>query len=342
MHGDIRVARLNGTEEIGLEQTPISEPESKEVQIKVQYCGICGTDLHAYLGKHPFINPPVIPGHEFVGKIETIGDEVMNESLSPGDFVTMEPSITCGVCSQCRSGKYHICQELKVFGCQMDGALAEYVNVPAEKVVKIPPELGIEGVMVEPAAVGVHAVGKTPIVNSKVLVVGAGPIGLLTAQAANFFGANTVAVSDLRQDRLNMAQQLGIDSQILVEENNSEGTGQSKTGDAFDLVFECSGTRGGINSAIDQVKKGGQIVLIGVFEGRVHAQLNLVQDRELNLTGSIMYRRPDFLLASELIYQGKIEAKPLLTDQFPLEKTEEAFQKLIGARSEALKGVITL
>jgi len=212
--------KLTLPENLSIEEVPKPQPKGKEVLIKVRNCGICGSDIHAYFGKHPFISTPIVLGHEFSGDVEEVGSRVKN--IKVGERVTVEPSLVCGKCYQCQEGRYNICQSLKVIGCQAPGALAQYITVPAEKVIPVPESVSYEkAAMIEPTAVGFHSVRRSHLKKGdNVLILGAGPIGILTLQAVRAGGAGKIIITDLNDCRLNMAKRLGADYPLNPAKEN--------------------------------------------------------------------------------------------------------------------------
>jgi L-iditol 2-dehydrogenase len=314
-----------------VEDADIPVPEPGQVRIAVKVCGICGSDVHAFLGEHPFINPPIVVGHEFSGVIDALGEGV--NDFAVGDRVTVEPSLVCGECEMCLGGKYNICESLRVLGCQATGGMADYITVPVEKVISIPDEMDFEdGAMVEPAAVGVHAVRRADLSRvQRALVIGAGPIGLLTFQAAKALGIPTVIVTDVVDFKLEKARQLGATHAINVKRESLSDflTAQYGKPNSIDLVLECVGSEATLYQAIEAVKKGGQIVIVGV-------------PTELELLGTIMYRRPDFEEARDFMVAGKIQTKPLVTARFPMQQVDEAINDLVTKPAENIKTLISI
>ena len=334
-------ARVLGPRKIIVEDVPVPKVSQSEVLIKVEYCGICGSDIHAFLGKHPFIKPPITPGHEFSGTVVEVGEDV--KSISVGDRVTVIPQLTCGKCYNCRIGRYNICRNLKVIGCQVDGAMAEFFSVDEKLVFKLPDEISLkEAALIEPAAVAVHAVRLSDVrLGDNVVVLGAGPIGLLTLQCAKLSGAKKVVVTDLIDFRLKLAEKLGADYVVNVAETDLEKFVEEELGvDSVDLVFECVGVEATINQAIDVVRKGGQVVVVGVFSGKTPVKIHLVQDREIVLKGSLMYLREDFQRAIDLIASKKLQVSPLITHVVPLSRVEEAYRIAVEKKTEAVKVLV--
>ena len=310
-------------------------PKGDQVLIQVKCCGICGSDIHSYEGKHPFVKPPIVLGHEFAGVIADIGNEV--EGFEIGDKVTVEPNLPCGNCYNCRHGKPNICNKLKVIGnIGYNGAFAEYISVPAEKVIKLPEGLSFEqGAFVEPTAVGVHAIRKAgQRVGDKILILGAGPIGLLLLQAAKCAGAARVVITDLFERKLEIARKLGAD--LIFSPNRGDLAEFIKTWieeEAIDLIYDCVANERTLNQAIKVARRGTKIIIVGVPTEKICVDLSLVQDGEISLEGSLMYTHDDFLTALELIREGKIEISPLITHRFRFEEIEDAFNLAVASEN---------
>lgn len=206
--------------EIIFKEVPVPHLEEGQVMVKIRNIGICGSDIHVYHGKHPFTSYPVTQGHEVSGEITEIGAGV--EGFRIGQKVTIEPQVCCGKCYPCRHGKYNLCEELKVMGFQTTGTASEYFAVDASKVTPIPEEMSFEeGAMIEPLAVAVHGVKQVgDVTGMNIVVIGAGPIGNLVAQAAKGMGAAKVMVTDVSDLRLEKAKECGVD--ICVNTMNKD------------------------------------------------------------------------------------------------------------------------
>ncbi len=325
---------------------PIPGPE--EILIQIKRIGICGSDIHVYHGLHPYTGYPVVQGHEVAGVVAETGDSV--HGFEPGDPVTFMPQITCGRCYPCRHGQYHICDSLKVMGFQASGAAQEYFAVPADKVLKIPAKMSLEeGAMIEPTAVALHALGRaclglgSGLEGKKVVALGAGPIGNLVSQSAKALGAEKVLITDLSEFRLRIAKDCGIDFPVNPQNEELEAVIQKKLGEErADLIMECVGSEATISDAVACARKGSTIVIVGVFGKKPIVDLGLVQDRELNLLGTLMYQRKDYEKAIELIAAGKIHLKELITDTFPFEEYRKAYQHIEQAGDKAIKVMISL
>ncbi|MGC9399492.1 MAG: zinc-dependent alcohol dehydrogenase [Anaerolineae bacterium] len=336
----MRQVELHAPEEIRLIETPRPQPGPQEVLIAVAEVGICGSDLHAYHGKHPFITLPVVPGHEFAGLVAEVGAEVTD--FAPGDRVTVEPSLVCGECYNCRHGRYNICSNLRVIGCQTPGAMAETIAVPTEKVLRLPDGVSwVQGALAEPLAVGVRAARRAEFEpGANVMILGGGTIGLMTLQAAKALGAGTVMVSELLPERLALAKELGADVLVNPGETDLLDAVEETFGERrADVIIECVGIGATVREAIRVARKGTRIVIAGVFEQDISVSMGLVQDHELELIGTLMYVDDDFPTALRLLAEGQARAEPLVSHRFPLEEAAEAFA-VADERQGALKVLI--
>lgn len=322
----------------------VSVPEITETQvlIRVHAIGICGSDIHAYYGKHPFITCPIVLGHEATGEVVKTGKKV--ENIKKGDRVVYRPQKTCGECSLCREGRYNICKKLEVWGCQDTGASSDYYAVEKELVYKIPDhtEYG-EGTIIEPLAVGVHAVkrGIGDVKGKKVWVIGAGTIGNMVAQSAKGLGAAAVMITDVSDYKLEMAKKCGIDYPVNIKNKNVEQEMRKQFGeDGADVVYECSANEKALNQALDIVRKGINIVIVGVYGNYAAVDLANVQDREYSLIGTLMYTEEDYLEAIALVRDKKVDLKALISKEFPLEQTAEAYQYIEEHKNDVQKVIL--
>lgn len=320
---------------------PVPQPGPGEVLIRMKRIGVCGSDIHVWHGKHALTPYPVVQGHEVSGVIEKLGAGV--RGFAPGDRVTIQPQVTCGRCYPCTHGAYHICDHLKVMGFQTTGAGSEFFAVEASKVLKLPAGMDFEqGAMVEPLAVGVHALSRsTGIEGKKVLVLGAGPIGNLVAQAAKGSGAAQVMITDLSDYRLGLAGECGIELRVNTGRADLAEAIRNHFGeDKADLILECVGIQATIAQAVDVARKGSDIIVVGVFGDKPVVDLGTVQDRELRLIGTLMYREPDWRRAIELIGAGQVRLAPLITDRFLFADYRKAYEYIDANRDRAMKVMI--
>ena len=294
--------------------------------------GICGSDIHIYRGLSPRTRPPLVLGHEFAGRIHSLGAGVHNFQV--GDRVTAEPGIGCGVCTYCRSGRYNLCPDLYAIGSRRhDGAYADYVRAPASKLLHLPPEVSLaDAAVTELAACAVHAgrIGKIES-GAVVLVIGAGPLGILLAQAAKMAGADAVAVADLVPPRLARACQCGADAVVnTADEDLVAWTVRTYGEGGVACVFDTASTPDTFDLAFRSVRRGGRIVNVGVHTKQVTWQPNILMLTEVELTGTNMYADGDFAAALQAMQTGRLRVGPLITGAYPLSQIEEAFAAVRG------------
>lgn len=329
--------------EIEFNEVPTPQIKDNEVLVKIMKIGVCGSDIHVFHGKHPYTSYPMVQGHELSGIIEKLGSDVTNFAV--GDQVTIQPQVVCGKCYPCTHGDYHICDELAVMGFQTTGTASEYFAVQADKVLKIPENMSLdEGAMVEPMAVAVHALSRGGNVEGKnILVLGAGPIGNLIAQTAKGLGAKRVMITDLSDYRLKLAKECGIDYCINTKNKDlTQAIADNFVENKADLILECVGINPTMEQAITNARKGTDIIVVGVFGDKAMVDLGLVQDRELKLIGTLMYQEKDYIKAIELIEQGKIQLKPLITDYFKFRDYLKAYEYIEKKKDQAMKVIINI
>jgi L-iditol 2-dehydrogenase len=324
--------------EVAIGKIPDIEPAENEVQVDIAFCGICGSDVHAYRGLHPFVPTPAFPGHEGSGYISKLGKGAEAFGLKVGDKVTFEPNLNCGTCHNCRTGRYNICENLKVMGCQMTertkGMMADKFVAPAGKVVRIPPDMSLKkAAMTEPLAVGLHAVRRSGLkVGDHVVILGAGTIGLSVLQFARLAGASVLLVADVFENRLSVAGKLGATHVVDLSKGESVSTYLGRRPavmgfEGVDVVFECVGVEGSLNESVKVCRKGGTIVVLGVF-GKLVNSFNAawVQDREFDIIGSLMYTLRDITDTVEAIHRGTVSVDEMITRVIDLDQGAEAFQ----------------
>jgi len=332
---------LVSPETIAASDVPEPKPDKGQVVVKIVRSGICGSDIHAYYDKHPFISLPVVPGHEFAGTVAEVGEGVTNFAV--GDRVTVMPQLFCGTCRNCKIGRYNICSSLKVIGCQDPGASQEKLAVDAALVLKLPDNMCFDkGAMLEPVAVGVHACQRAGgVKNKRVLVLGAGTIGNLAAQAAKAMGAESVMITDMSNPRLELAKKCGIDHTVNIDSADLASEINKVWGvDGADVIIECVGVGAAIEQAIQVGRKGSDIVVAGVFGDMATVNMGLVQDKELSLIGTLMYVKEDWLDAIKYVNEGTVTVEPLMSKYFPLAELGTAFKYIEQNKDTALKVLI--
>ena len=304
-----------------------------EVLIRVRSCGICGSDVHGYDGSSGRRIPPVIMGHEASGVIAKLGADV--KGFAEGERVTFDSMISCGHCRFCRSGSPNLCDDRMVLGVSCEdytrnGAFAEYVNVPAHIVFQIPDSLSFnEAAMVEPVSVAIHAVSLTPItLGDSALVVGAGMIGLLTVQALRAAGCGRIISTDLADDRLETAKKMGADITLNPKSTNIVEAVREMTGGAgVDIAMEAVGAEVTVATAIDSVRKGGSVTLIGNITPKIGFGLQSVVTREIAVRGSCASSN-DYPACLEMMGRGAMRTADLLSATATLEEGPLMFDRL--------------
>jgi L-iditol 2-dehydrogenase len=318
-------------------------PGDDEVLMQTRRIGVCGSDIHVYHGLHPYTGYPVVQGHEVGGVVAGFGKNVTG--LKVGDKITFMPQVTCGKCYPCTHGMYHICENLKVMGFQTGGAAQEYFALPASNVLKLPASMSLdEAAFIEPIAVTVHALRRGGGVEGKqVVVLGAGPIGNLTAQVARASGAKAVMITDISPYKLEKAQRCGIEFAINpASEDLNDAILRHFGVQKADLMLECVGVEPTITDAIRCARKGSTIVIVGVFGKKPQVDLGLVQDRELSLVGTLMYQREDYERAVELAAERKLRLDAMITHRFPFDHYPDAYHAIEQSKGEYLKVMIEL
>jgi len=330
--------------QIVFEDVALPNIKDDEVLIKVMKIGICGSDIHVYHGKHPYTSYPVIQGHEFSGKVVKTGKKV--KKIKEGDKVVVQPQVVCGECYPCKHGRYNVCDNLKVMGFQTEGAAKEYFKIEESKVLKIPESMNYdEGALVEPLTVACHALRRSGIElkDKNILILGAGTIGNLVAQVAKAKGAAKVMITDISKFRLNLAKECGIDITLDVSKYDLKEEIVKEFGiKKADLILECVGSQVTINDAINNARKGSDIIVVGVYPEEVRVNIGFVQDRELRLIGTLMYKEEDYLDAIDLIANKKIKADKLITDYFEFKDYNLAYEHIEKRKDKAMKVMINL
>lgn len=338
MKAIVKYAKGDGN--IELREMPEPEPHKKEVRIKVESAGICGSDLHIYHGDIQIpMNPPFVIGHEFAGVIDKVGGET--DRWKEGDRVTAENSHTvCGSCRYCRTGNYNLCPDRLATGYAFDGAFARYCVVPEERVHKLPDNIDfISGALSDPVACACHAVlDLTGIrVGETVLITGPGPMGLLCLQLAKSSGTKVIlAGKDKDIKRLELGKKLGADFTVDVDTCNLVEVVKEVThGFGVDVILECSGSAQAARAGFELVRKQGKYTQVGLFSSPIEIDFSQIAYKEIQVTGSFSQKYLAWEEALSLLSQGKIDVKPLITDVMALTDWEEGFRKF--EEGEAIK-----
>jgi (R,R)-butanediol dehydrogenase / meso-butanediol dehydrogenase / diacetyl reductase len=317
-------ARYIGPDRIETERVSLPEIGDEEALIEVEACGFCGSDINIVAGTHPRAKAPLTLGHELSGKIAQIRSAASD--LVVGDRITSYPLISCGHCHACLHGHPHVCRDLRLYGFDLDGGMAQYVKLPIESLIKLPEGMSARvGALIEPLAVAVHGVRRAKLEGVEfAAVLGAGPIGLLTALAAQSYGVPRVMISDVLPSRLELAKTLGLEAYEAGEAVRTfvmDCTHQN----GADLVFECAGHPSSAVEMISLVRPRGTIVNLGVFKRPVPIDMQAINFKEIEILGSRVYERADFEAAIKLAVHLPLER--IVTHAFPLQQVEAAFEQ---------------
>ena len=341
MDGKMIQQLMTSPGEITFREVEIPKTGPDQVLVKIKRIGVCGSDIHVWHGTHPYTSYPVTQGHEVSGQIVSLGEYV--KDLAVGQKVTIEPQVFCGRCHPCLHGKYNLCEKLKVMGFQTTGTAGEYFAVDASKITLLPEELSYsEGAMIEPTAVAVHAAKRFPdLKGANVVVLGCGPIGILVMQAAKALGAAKALVTDISDTRLELAKSLGADFAVnTLKKDFGEAMLEAFGPDKADVIYECAGSDITMEQAIQNARKGSMIVLVAVFGKRASVDLAKLNDSELDLNTSMMYRHEDYVDAIRFVKEGSIQLKPLQSAHFAFQDYAKAYDYIDANRETTMKVLI--
>jgi threonine dehydrogenase-like Zn-dependent dehydrogenase len=334
---------LHGGGDLRSERAPDPAPAPNQAVVKVHACSICGSDLHAFHGKHPRLTFPRVLGHEFAGEIVALGKAV--RGFRVGQRVCCDIDLACGACGPCGEGRGNICEQLKTMGFDCDGAYAEFAAVPDFNLHALPDGVGYDQASaVQVLGISYHAVADRakPRPGERVAVIGAGPIGLGAALIARSLGAE-VTILDVLDYRLELARTLGIPATINANEGDLRERALAATaGRGFDKVIECVGgfQERTVSDAVRMVKRGGQITIVGTFpENRATIPIAYIKDREIDLNFSRGNFRA-FPPCLALIASGKVDPGRYISHRFPLARAEDALKLLEARHVEAHKIVL--
>ncbi|MFD1600844.1 NAD(P)-dependent alcohol dehydrogenase [Halobellus rarus] len=315
-----------------------------EVLVAIRDVGICGSDVHYYehgrIGDY-VVEDPLVLGHESAGDVVEVGDDVTG--LEAGDRVALEPGVPCRRCAHCKRGEYHLCESVEFMATPPhDGAFAEYVAWPADFAYKLPETVStVEGALCEPLSVGIHAARRGDVgTGDTVLVTGAGPIGLMVAEAARAAGATDVIITDIVPEKLEFARARGVDRAINVAGTDLETAVDEYTdGVGADVVVEASGAEPSIRSTLDGVCRGGTVVLVGLSdEAEVPFDVLEVIDNEIDVHGSFRYANT-YSAAIDLLADGVVDVEGMVDFRSSLENVDDAFGRAM--EPTVIKGIIS-
>ncbi|WP_249306112.1 zinc-dependent alcohol dehydrogenase [Lederbergia citrea] len=333
MSGSVMKALIyEGPELMNMRELPIPSPRPGEVLIRVERVGICGSELSGYLGHNSLRKPPLIMGHEFAGMVAKTGSDVAK--LKSGDRVTVNPLITCGECRYCTTGSAQLCAERSLVGAHRPGAFAEYVAVPEKNVYLLEDHVSFdEGALAEPFAVAVHLCRLLQLApTDRLLILGAGPIGLFTLQAAQVYGLKNIVVVDLNEERLEIVEELGGISKTSLRDYEAG---------SFDAAVDAVGVEVTRLQCLEYVRPGGSIVFSGLHQNETNLPVNDAIRNEIKMFGAFSNSPLDFETALQWISEGRVNLLPW-TIHAPLEEGSVCFEKLISGPGKVAKIMLTL
>lgn len=333
----MRAAVWTGPDRLENQAVPAPELPEGWALVRVEYTGLCGTDFSILHGTHPRAEAPLIMGHEITGVVETAA----STGPAAGTRVTVEPLISCGTCDPCRAGATHVCRRLKLYGIDEPGSLAEYVALPADALVPVGSDVPIlETALAEPLAVAVHAVSRSGLSGGeRVMVFGAGPIGILTALVARHAGAGRILIAEPSEERRQVAQDLGFDT-VPSGGDPVEAILAATGGDGADIVFD-SAAHPSVAAVLGRtVKVLGTVVLVGVYKKPVEVDLQALTFAENTVVGVRVYTRADVEEAVALLESNALGLGRLPVEVFALEDVDRAFRKAMSA-SGVLKVLVS-
>lgn len=347
MEGMMKTAVMTDLKKVELQERPIPAPAANEVLVKVEYVGVCGSDLHYYehgrIGDF-IVETPFVLGHEAGGTVVEVGADVKH--LKVGDRVALEPGKTCGECEFCKAGKYNLCEDVIFFATPpVDGVFQEYVAHEAALCFKLPENVStMEGALIEPLAVGMHAANQGGAhIGQTAVVTGAGCIGLVSLLALKAMGVSKVIVVDIVEKRLQKALELGADYVINgMAEDTVARIKELTGGKGHDLGIETAGSQITASQLIKAAKKGATVVFVGYSpSGEMTLPIGMALDKELTFKTIFRYRNI-YPTAIEAVATGKINIKDIVTNYFELDDIQNALDECINNKAEIVKGVIKI
>lgn len=347
MEGKMKVAVMNGVGKMGFVERDIPAPKDNEVLVKLEFVGVCGSDLHFYemgcIGDIK-VEPPFVLGHEPGGVVVEVGKDVTN--LKVGDRVALEPGKTCGHCEFCKSGRYNLCPDVEFFATPpYDGVFQEYAAHEAELCFKLPDNVStMEGALIEPLAVGFHAARQGDAhAGQTAVVLGSGCIGLVSMMALKALGVSKVYVSDVMQKRLDKAMELGATGVIHAgQEDTVKRVLELTGGKGADVIIETAGTEITSQQAVFMAKKGANVVLVGYGKtGYINMPISLALDKELTFKTVFRYRNI-YPMAIEAVAEGKINLNGIVTNIFDFDDIQNAMDLSVKDKANIVKSVIKI
>jgi 2-desacetyl-2-hydroxyethyl bacteriochlorophyllide A dehydrogenase len=327
--------------QIAVETADVPAPGPHEVLVRTVAAGVCGSDLHAAHGRHPFVALPYRPGHEVVGVVEATGSAV--EDWTPGQRVVVTPYLPCGMCKMCISGRENLCENLQFFGCGYpQGGMADYFTLPADRLFAVPDSLDdLTAALIEPLSTPVHAVRLAgDVAGRSVAVLGTGTIGLFTIAVLRAHGAGKIVSTDPNPAKRARAAALGADVTIDARTPDVAGQVREALGGSADIVFDCVAIQSSTDQAIAIADKGGTVVVVGVPAAAVTVPLPIVQDHQIRIQGTATYLPEDYRESTDLLSRGAVKSADFVTATRPLAQVAEAFD--LASSGDHVKVLVTV
>jgi 2-desacetyl-2-hydroxyethyl bacteriochlorophyllide A dehydrogenase len=331
---------VSADREVGVHRVAVPAPMPGEALVRSVAAGICGSDIHALHGRHPFIPLPYSPGHEVLGVVVEAAERASGPPV--GQRVVVEPTLPCWRCKQCRAGRENLCENLAFFGCgYAQGGMADAFTIPTDRLHPVPNELDDrQAVLIEPLSTPVHAVRlAAPLEGKAVAVLGAGTIGLMVLAVALDHGASKVVVTDLLESKRRRALDLGAHAVVDATRAAAVEEVRGALGESADVVFDCVAVQRTVGQAIAMALKAGTVVIVGVPAADVEIPLPLVQDRQVRIQGSATYLPKDYAEAIDLLSRGVVRPEDFITGAYALDDVAEAFTAATSA--EHVKVIVT-
>ena len=326
--------------DIAISDRPRPSPGAGQVLVRIRRAGVCGTDLHIFEGSHPFLEYPRVIGHELSGEVAEAGPGC---ALAVGQQVYVIPYLACGVCVACRRGKTNCCQRIGVLGVHIDGGMAEYVCVPEGNVAPADGVTLDQAAMIEFLAIGAHAIRRASArEDQRILVAGAGPIGIGCMLFANLQGGSVTAF-DMRQDRLDFChRQLGVDHTVAAGPNAAEALSALTSGDFFDIVIDATGNAKSMMAGLNYVAHGGTYVLVSVVRDSICFADPEFHKRETSLLASRNATPEDFSKVIGAMRQGLVPTEALVTHRVSLDEAPGSFPNWVKPETGVIKALIEI
>lgn len=326
-----------GPKQVVVNEVPVPEPKAGQVRVKVDYCGVCGSDTGIFLGTHPRAKAPLVLGHEFLGKLEADG-----QRLKKGDRVVCFPLLSCGHCLACRSGNSHVCNSLGLIGIDCDGGMAQYVCADEDMLFKVPDGVSDKAaVVIEPLAVIVHSMHMAQLKPLDcAVVIGAGPIGILTGIVLKHLGASKIFISDVFEKRLDLARELGFTAVNSAKEDFVQIVRDATDGEGCDILFECSGSEPAALQMTDLTRVRGTICMTGVHKKPHAVNLQAINFKEQTLVGTRVYTKEEFRQTVELAAVLQEELEKVVSHIVPLEESPKVFDMIADPDCGTVKVVV--